>query len=767
MTERVESLADLNDRPVWLAWRGELKGDLVQKIPYSPHGGMGDTSDPKTWGVRSAAEKVAAKIVNGLGGGGGVVLGIGCGEGLRLGGVDLDTCLTSPSDIEEWASDVITRFGSLTEISPSGTGAKIFFLYREADIERLHAMMTGDKKSGRQFKRPSSGNHPPAIEVYISHRYFAVTDNVLGDLSELHIVEIDDLIWLLQEYGPAFVGDRPSSPRDQSRSGAAFRAGLAARRAGKSFDEMVAALQAAAPEISAWARTKGAARGGRELKRIWEKAGILLSGPPWSIALNAPLDIAQLFLDARHMVDDLRALHRHRGVFYSWNGKTYSELPEDEARAALYRFLDECVTRSQDEEGNWQQHPVKPNARLVNNILDALRAAALLPATIEAPAWLDGRDDRKPKDIIACANGLLYLPTLELLPHTPTFFTHNAIDIAYDPKAPKPVVWLGFLDQLWSDDAESIETLQDIFGYCLGADTDQQKAFMLVGPPRSGKGTITRVETALVGGENTVSPTLAGLGERFGLQPLIGKRLAIISDARLSGKTDQAVIAERLLSITGEDGLTIDRKNRDAWTGRLKTRFVILTNELPRVADVSGAFASRFIVLVLTVSFYGREDLSLGNRLLAEMPGILNWAIEGWQRLRRRGHFIQPASAEEAARELEDLGSPIGAFLRDRCAIGPAGDVAVDDLFGAWERWCSDQNRQHPGDKQTFGRNLRAAIPGITIKRHRIDGGRTERYYPGIRLKTESERGTMSPEEEEELIEEERDRWPVDDEVPF
>src|SRR5205814_3727021 len=127
----VLSLSDLNDQPVWLAWRGEPDGDLVKKMPYSPHGGKGDTGNPKTWGQRSAAEKVAKKIVNGLGGGCGVVLGIGCGDGLKLGGIDLDTCLTSPSDIEKWAGDVITRFGSLTEISPSGTGAKIFFLYRE------------------------------------------------------------------------------------------------------------------------------------------------------------------------------------------------------------------------------------------------------------------------------------------------------------------------------------------------------------------------------------------------------------------------------------------------------------------------------------------------------------------------------------------------------------------------------------------------------------------------------------------------------------
>jgi putative DNA primase/helicase len=223
---------------------------------------------------------------------------------------------------------------------------------------------------------------------------------------------------------------------------------------------------------------------------------------------------------------------------------------------------------------------------------------------------------------MACTNGLLHLPTRDLLPHSPAFFTQNALDYDYDPAAPKPVSWLAFLNQMWPDDAESIAALRQIFGYCLTAYTSQQKAFLVVGPKRSGKGTIARVLARIVGADNTVAPTLAGLGTNFVLAPLIGRRVAIISDARLGGRADQAVIAERLLSITGEDAITIDRKYREAWTGKMGVRFLILTNELPRLADASGALASRFIVLVLTESFYGREDSGLTNKLLAELPGI-------------------------------------------------------------------------------------------------------------------------------------------------
>ena len=123
-------------------------------------------------------------------------------------------------------------------------------------------------------------------------------------------------------------------------------------------------------------------------------------------------------------------------------------------------------------------------------------------------------------------------------------------------------------------------------------------------------------------------PDIMGLATNFGIAPLIGKSLAIIGDARLSSRADQAAITERLLSISGEDNLTIDRKFLPAWTGRLGVRFLIMTNELPRLADASGALASRFIVLMMQNSFYGREDRGLKNRLLIELPGILNWALQ-------------------------------------------------------------------------------------------------------------------------------------------
>jgi putative DNA primase/helicase len=441
------------------------------------------------------------------------------------------------------------------------------------------------------------------------------------------------------------------------------------------------------------------------------------------INIRAPYDNARLFQTSL-----ATPLRYHRGAFYEWNGRSWPEADEASLRARLYGYLDRC--RSNTRGGLC---PVKPNALMVGGVLDALRGAAYLDTSIEPPAWIDDTDRPPAREVIACANGLLHLPTLSLLPHAPSFFNLNALDYSYERDAPEPRQWLAFLHKIWPDDQHSIDALQEIFGYLLTSDTSQQKAFLIVGPKRSGKGTIGRVLTRLVGPHNCAAPTLASLGANFGLAPLIGKNLTVISDARLSGRVDQHIIAESLLAITGEDTRTIDRKYAQSWTGKLPTRFVVLTNELPKLADVSGALASRFILLLLTESFYGREDQGLTNKLLTELPGILNWAVVGWRRLARFGRFKPPPSSQQAMEQLEDLASPVGAFVRERCEIGSAYSAGVDDVFGAWETWCQAQRREHTGTVQSFARDLRAAVPGLKVERPRQNGERV-RVYQGVRL---------------------------------
>jgi putative DNA primase/helicase len=328
---------------------------------------------------------------------------------------------------------------------------------------------------------------------------------------------------------------------------------------------------------------------------------------------------------------------------------------------------------------------------------------------------------------------LLHLPTEELIDARPNYFGLASSEVEFDPDAPEPKHWLEFLDSIFGNDRQAIAALQCWFGYCLTTDTSQQKVLLIIGPKRSGKGTLARILTALVGRDNVAAPTLAALSSNFGLETLIGRQVAIISDARLGGRTDQAAIAERLLSISGEDAQQIDRKFRIAWVGRLTTKFMILSNELPRVTDASNALTSRFIVITMERSFYGKEDPGLTAKLMTELPGIMNWAPSGYAYLRQRGHFQQPDSARETIEALETLSSPITAFIRERCRLDPAAHIPVVELYAAWRDWCAGNGRREPGTPQTFGRDLSAAFPAIRKVRPR-EGESRFRAYQGVDL---------------------------------
>lgn len=469
--------------------------------------------------------------------------------------------------------------------------------------------------------------------------------------------------------------------------------------------------------VTACAQQRDVYRGG-----AGEAAAPSAAGARYELIADDPFNGARALIQRRYTHAEGACLVAWQDGFYRWDASRWVEMTTADIRAQLYDFL--------DREGMLDY---RPNQSKVSNLLDALKAAAHLESTHAPPCWIAGAESAPPSELVACANGMLHLPSRAMLHATPRLFNLNAVPFNYEPNAPAPTQWLKFLHNVWPDDPEAIATLQEIFGYSLTPDTSQQKIFLIIGPKRSGKGTIARVLAEMLGSANVAGPSLASMAGDFGLQPLIGKQIAIVSDARLGGRTDPKQVAENLLRVSGEDRVDVARKGTTSLSLKLSVRFVLLTNELPRIADASGAMASRFVILTMTESFIGREDPGLTSKLLRELPGVFAWAVDGWHRLNARGHFVEPKSSAGAAQELADLGSPIGAFVRDECWCGEAAEVEGVKLFDAWRTWCARQGMAHAGTVQTFGRDLGAAYPAIK-RGQRREGKERSRIYRGIAL---------------------------------
>ncbi len=309
------TLTELRPRQQWVAWRNETRGGKTTKIPYVSASRKAEADNPATWLSHDQAASVAKEIVNGSGGGVGIELGK-CDD-KHLIGIDLDTCRNPETgSAEPWAVEVITQFYSYTEISPSRRGFKVFGLVNPSDVPELRAMMR-TAEHGRQFKRKDGTDHPPAIELYVSNRFFTVTWESLGEdatPTELRTIPLDVLRWLIEQAGPDFAdkvkGKRKSSSTDASRSAAAFRKGAALRRKGKTFEEMVKALHAD-PETEEWTKEKGEANNQRELKRIWDK-----TDPAAVDGFDLTEDGVALAFAAK-FADQLRYCH-HTGKWYEW-----------------------------------------------------------------------------------------------------------------------------------------------------------------------------------------------------------------------------------------------------------------------------------------------------------------------------------------------------------------------------------------------------------------------------------------------------------------
>lgn len=432
---------------------------------------------------------------------------------------------------------------------------------------------------------------------------------------------------------------------------------------------------------------------------------------------------------ARGFIGERRII-RWNADWYEYECGAYAAVSDEEIEAQAWRWLDEQVYDTPD--GGQR---VRPSKTLVENVTAAARSLRLWKEA--PPCWLRREEgDPDPRRIISLRNGLLDLAAMQLIPPDPRFFTLQALPFDYDRNAPEPTCWKRFLGQAWPGDPGSIDALQEIFGYMLSGDTSRHKMFLIFGPPRSGKGTIDSVLRGLLGERNCCGPTVDDLSGDFGLQGLIGKALATISDVRIGQRTNTAQLAGNLLRISGEDRVSVNRKYKTPWDGVLPTRILMFSNDVPHIRDTSGALQSRFVVLRMTESFLGREDVGLKGKLAAELPSILNWALDGLADLRMWGAFTQPESGRAVLERMEAAASPVRTFVQEECLLGPEHEVLKDNLYRAFEAWTGSEGITYHGAKVHFMRDLESAARGAKITEHRLrDGDDRPRLLRGIGLR--------------------------------
>lgn len=777
--------AALRGLPQWVCWMYLTRAGKPTKCPMNAHTGRrADSTDPSTWA--SFDEALAAWQANEHYAGIGFVFS----PNDPFTGIDLDGCIDDNGDLVASAREIIDSLNSYSEISPGGRGVKVFIVGKKPEGCGCKSKKIAGFKETEVYDRDRfftvTAAHVPTTPLSVKVRQDELdalcarlwpkkrsphANGTVGstgfDGDDQALIEKACSAKNGNRFKALWAGDTSANGNDDSAADLAL-CNLLAFWTGRDVARIDRLFRQSGLFRDKWDERRGDTTYGRmtidlairsctEVYSPRRRRKVNLEGAPAAdtgdvandnqqliplgcrdpvtgrlvLSPKRTLPTAEAYVREFNQHADGRTLHGYGGLLMEWRRNRYCQVEEEWIKHRLQPWLHAALRYVVKRmTGEVELQDFESNPTTVNAALDTIRSFVHLPATTVAPTWLDDQNDHLPAlEILPCRTMSLHIPSGRILAPTPLLFTVNALDFDYEPEPEVPERWIKFLEQIFGDDLESVELLQEWMGYCLITDTSQQKILLLVGPRRSGKGTIGRILTRLVGPANVAGPTTSSLAGAFGLQPLIEKSLAIISDARFSGENISTVV-ERLLSISGEDTMSVERKYLGAVQMKLPTRFMILTNELPKLNDASTALAGRFLVLRLTKSFYGNEDVELTAKLIAELPGILLWAIEGWKRLKARGRFVQPESSEEAILELEDLASPVTAFVRECCVVGAGHRAFVDELYKAWQTWCEQDGRNFVPHKQTFGRDLTAAVPGI--KRRRGTG--MESFYEGIRL---------------------------------
>ncbi len=450
-----------------------------------------------------------------------------------------------------------------------------------------------------------------------------------------------------------------------------------------------------------------------------------------------------------------RNLVAWKSEWYRYKGKSYVKMDDTDLRDKVWTAIENELERWWIDHKDTQSKPVsKVSGRLVSDVIGSLRGMCRSSGEQEMNSWLipNGVDEaaidewpyrNESTECIALENGILSFaelfsvnpdPTRILRPHTRDWFSTVCLPYRYDPLADCPA-WKRFLDQVFSGDRESILTLQQWFGYLLTPNTIHEKMLLILGPPRSGKGTIQRVLINMLGRDTVSTAQASDLADKYIKHTWLDKTAVVIPDARFSQKNDITIaITEMLLAITGQDGQDIQRKYKSTLTNvKLNVRFTLFSNVLPRLVDTSAAFITRVIMLSMPNSYLGREDHTLAGQLQSEMSGILNWAIAGRHSLNEQKRFIQPASGQRLIDGLRQSMSPVSAFIHDQCNKG--GEVETSVLYQAYCEWCKQMDNETPSPMQTFSKRLRDVFPNI--EKRRSPRGSRPWLYVGLSLKEE------------------------------
>jgi P4 family phage/plasmid primase-like protien len=344
---------------------------------------------------------------------------------------------------------------------------------------------------------------------------------------------------------------------------------------------------------------------------------------------------------------------------------------------------------------NWKNKPIL-NKNVVSEIVEKIRNRTRVPIVM-----INNRVDPITGDsLLNLNNGILNLNTRELKPHSADYVFLNKLPIDYNPEArcPKYEAWRNTVLH-----TKFHAPVDEMMGAILWPDYKIQKAFMLYGGPRTGKGTLLRIITAMIGDDNCSHVSLQEFAtDKFKSANLFGKMMNSYGDLPANVIMDVG----QFKTLTGEDTTEYQKKFCDSVNFANTAKLVFGANDIPRIKNDDPAFYNRWIIITFPHSFLGHEDARLEEEIKTpeELSGILNLALDGLDRLRKNRWGM--SYTEDAAALYRRASNPVAAFLEDE--YEPSSNmrdyVTKKELLEAYKIYARKKELRIPASSIAFNK---------------------------------------------------------------
>ncbi|WP_144640061.1 phage/plasmid primase, P4 family [Bacillus cereus] len=741
--------AELKALPQWILWKFETRNGKQTKVPCQVTGEMAQANNRRTWSTFATAVKFYLE---------GDYDGIGFVFSRQDNyiGIDIDKCVVD-GKTNAFATEIIDTLDSYTEFSPSEKGIHIII---KGSLPQS-VLGTGRKNTkhgleiysyGRFFT--FTGNRENSNDVYdrtdelaeVFEQYFDDSD-IQGrvNLAEFEKDEIklsNESLWekmfrskngdeIRSLYNGSLINDDHSASDLALCNYLAFWTGKSATRMDAMFRETSLmrdkwdVIHFSDTNETYGERTIGVAISSTSTtildnKQQFEEfsfnfineniAEVVEDKPKRKFKLTEMGNAERIAYEYGHVIKYINDVG-----WYIWDGKRWKVDTKKEIERITAKVL-RSLSKSDDEaEAKWSRMCERRNIRM-NSIKDLM---PLVPG--------ERGDFDTHKYLLNVENGIVDLKTGKLQQHDRELGLTKITNIAFDENAKCPE-WLNFLDQIFQGDKELAEYMQRLIGYSLTGEITEQIMVFLIGGGSNGKSTFINIIKDIMGdyGRQAKSDTFIKkkeTGANNDIARLVGSRFVSAIESEDGEQLSEAFVKQ----ITGGEPVLARFLRQEFFEFIPEFKVFFTTNHKPVIKGVDEGIWRRIRLIPFNLQLpKEKRDKKLPEKLSLEMPGILNWAIEGCLKWQQSG-LKDPAIVMKATGDYKEEMDILGPFMFECCFKREDVQIEAKELYEVYANWCF-RNGEHQLKNRAFYRILETQ----GFKRER--GNRNKYFIKGVTL---------------------------------